>query len=268
MNAKPETVNEYKNWLKTTHDISVGERYKVYYDSVASKVETDFSKSDFWVQLLDTLGDYDQEYQVKQGYQLFTPKFSPEVLTKPYQSFLLKTFRKNILENEHWPSEPSGGWFLPSNWLSRTNDIVRTLFIVKYLDGVDFLRSKIEALCKEKAMPYEAYFEAREEGYYAVHLYVRRSFEIPKFDWDTEIVDFSVEIQITTQLQEVIRTLLHKYYDQRRKLIVKSKDKWQWNYRSEEFCTNYLGHILHYVEGMIMDIREKQKGHVDEGRIS
>ena len=26
-----------------------------------------------------------------------------------------------------------------------------------------------------------------------------------------------------------------------------------------EFAANYLGHVLHYVEGMIMDIREKQE---------
>ena len=35
--------------------------------------------------------------------------------------------------------------------------------------------------------------------------------------------------------------------------------KWQWDYKSDEFSANYLGHILHYVEGMIVEIREKQK---------
>jgi len=259
MDGKPETVKAYAEWLKTTRNISVSERYEAYYESVALRVKTDFEKSDFWVQLLENLENYDQEYQVKQGYPLFTSKFSPEVLTKSFESFFLKTFRKNVLENVVWPNEPNGGWFLPANWLSRINDVVRTLFVVKYLDGVKFLRSKIESICKEKSMPCETHLEAREEGYYAVHLYVRQSFEVPKIDWDTESVVFLVEIQITTQLQEVIRKLLHKYFEQRRKAIAKSEEKWQWNYRSQEFSANYLGHILHYVEGMIMDIREKQK---------
>ena len=77
-------------------------------------------------------------------------------------------------------------------------------------------------------------------------------------DFKTEKIMVSIEIQITTQLQEVIKKLLHKYYEERRKRIEKPSVKWQWDYKSDEFSTNYLGHILHYVEGMIMDIRESR----------
>ena len=44
------------------------------------------------------------------------------------------------------------------------------------------------------------HFEATEEGYYAVHIYVPEEFEIPRIDWDTEMVTASVEIQVTTQI--------------------------------------------------------------------
>ncbi len=64
---------------------------------------------------------------------------------------------------------------------------------------------------------------------------------------------------MTTQLQEVIRRLLHTYYEDKRQ-SKKEQTKWQWNYNSDEFSANYLGHILHYVEGMIMEVREKQRG--------
>ncbi len=43
----------------------------------------------------------------------------------------------------------------------------------------------------------------------------------------------------------------------RRKLLKPPDTKWQWDYKGDEFATNYLGHILHYVEGMIMDVRER-----------
>jgi len=86
-----------------------------------------------------------------------------------------------------------------------------------------------------------------------------QEFEIPKFPYDTERVVVSLEIQITTQLQEVIRRLLHKYYESRRMDMEEEESKWQWNYRSDEFVANYLGHILHYVEGMIVEVRERQK---------
>ena len=67
-------------------------------------------------------------------------------------------------------------------------------------------------------------------------------------------------MQITTQLQEVIRKLLHKHYESRRKRTTPDELKWQWDYKSDEFSANYLGHILHYIEGMIMEVRDKQEG--------
>jgi len=261
--CKPQSIKEYLDWLETARGIVVEKNYQVYYDSVANKVKRDLQASDFWIQLVENLLAFDHEYQIQTGYQLFMPKnpnlFEPELVLKTFDSFLLKTFRKNILENELWPNEPKNGWVLPSNWFSRINDIVRTLFVVKYFDGVDFVIGKIGSCCKQHNMNCEISFEAREEGYYAAHLYTRQMFEIPKIDWDTERVEFSIEIQITTQLQEVIRKLLHKYYERKRKAIVIPTEKWQWNYKCDEFSTNYLGHILHYVEGMIMEIREKQK---------
>lgn len=127
---------------------------------------------------------------------------------------------------------------------------------MKYLDGVEFLVEKIKSLdndCKVE-------FKAKEEGYYAAHIYINRIFEIPKLDWNTRKEEFLVEIQITTQLQEVIRKLLHKHYEENRKKLKADIEstKWQWDYKCDEFSSNYLGHILHYIEGMIMDIRDKQ----------
>lgn len=256
---KPESVDTYKHWLKETHHVEIDRSYELYYDSVTSKVKRSLETSEFWTTLIGNLEAYNQEYELKTGYRLFIPKFELELLLKPFESFLLKTYRKNVLENEYWPKEPEGGWLLPSNWFSRINDTIRTLVVVKYFDGVAFVIDKIRSLCKQQNMECEITFEAREEGYYAVHLCTKQSFEIPKINWDTEIVEIPIEIQITTQLQEVIRKLLHKYYDQRRRMVQRPIEKWQWDYRCDEFSVNYLGHILHYVEGMIMEIREKQR---------
>ncbi len=68
----------------------------------------------------------------------------------------------------------------------------------------------------------------------------------------------NVEIQITTQIQEIIKVLLHKHYEENRKTTVPKDYKWQWDYKSPEFSSNYLGHIIHYVEGMIVEIRDKE----------
>jgi hypothetical protein len=82
--------------------------------------------------------------------------------------------------------------------------------------------------------------------------------DVPKENWDSERIPVALEIQVTTQLQDVIGKLLHKYYEDRRMQASQPELKWQWNYESDEFLTNYLGHILHYAEGMIMEARTRQ----------
>lgn len=258
---KPKYPKEYKEWLRSEHKIEIDGRTRTHYESVTRKIKQDFESSDFWKVLKNDLREYNDKYHIDTGYDLFEKFDRPELLIKPFDSFLLKTFRKNIRDNKNWPQKPPGGWILPRNWFSRINDVLRTLFFVKYLDGVEFFARQLESLCDD-GLSFSKTFEAREEGYYAAHIYVRRAFEIPRVDWDTESVNCSVEIQISTQLQEVIRTMLHKYYEERR-VGVHGSRKWQWDYKSDEFAANYLGHILHYLEGMIMEVREKQKGHTD-----
>jgi len=258
-NEKPKDIGEYKKWLKKEHRIDISNRTITHYGSVTNKIKQDMGKSDFWIQLTENLKEYDSEYLLKTKYRLLIPESKPELHVKTFDSFLLKTFRKNILENKQFPDEPKGGWILPDNWYCKINDIIRTSLAVKYLDGVEFMIDKINSLCEQHNMPCEYNLEAKEEGYYAAHVYIKQEFEVPKVTWDTEMINVLIEIQITTELQEVIRRLLHKYYEKRREKEKEMDIKWQWDYKSDEFATNYLGHILHYVEGMIMEIRDKQK---------
>ncbi len=257
---KPKNIDEYKLWLKNEHKIDIDRKIKEHYISVTLRIKQEFEKSKIWNDIINKLSEYSDEYYIKTGYPLLMPNFKPEILIKSFNPFLLKTFRKNVILNENWPKPPQGGWFLPNNWFSRINDIIRTLIVVKYLDGVEFIIEKIRRIADKNKKKCNYFFESTEDGYYAAHFYLNEKFEIPRIDWDTEIIDINIEIQITTQLQEVIRQLLHKYYEQKRLLVVSSGDEipWQWNYEKEEFLANYLGHILHYIEGMIMKIRKKQ----------
>lgn len=256
---KPKTVEQYKEWLEEEHDVEISRQTCNYYETVADRMKWTFEDSEFWTQLKVDLEEFNDEYHMETGYPLFAPRREPELLTKPFNSFLLKTFRKNVIYNPNWPEAPNAGWVLPKNWYSRISDIVRTSLIVKYLDGVDFTIDKLEALCEECDLSSPRHhLEAREEGYYAAHVYIRDTFEVPAEDWDTINIDAKVEIQIRTQVQDLIRMLLHRYYERRRKEVDQSDRNWQWNYDSDEFSANYLGHILHYLEGMIMEVRQKQ----------
>ncbi len=258
---KPQNIEQYKKWLRDKHDVFITDRSRNYYESVSNKICKDFTSSTLWNTLVNGLERIDQQYLLETKYHLFITDFRPEMKIKPFDSFLEKTFRKNIIQNPNWPVQPEGGWILPDNWYTRINDIVRTLFVVKYLDGVNFFADKLSALLSDHNLPSTVDFEAKEEGYYAAHLYTQYECEIPGEGWIIEKISGTIEIQITTQLQEVIRRLLHRYYEASRSEAKEGECelKWQWDYKSDEFATNYLGHILHYVEGMIMDIREKQE---------
>jgi hypothetical protein len=260
LDEKPKDVASYCHWLKKTLQIEFDARARRYYETVVAKAIADISKSELWLKLKADLTNIAQAYYLKTGYHLFVSDGLPDLVTKPFDSLIDKTFRKNVVQNRNWPKSPQDGWVLPDCWYSKVNDLVRTCFVVKYLDGVNFLVAELEARARTAGYKDRTYFEAREEGYYAAHFYFRFPCDIPKEDWDTKEENMSVELQVTTQLQEVIRRLLHKYYETQRGAAKKPDIKWQWDYKSDEFAANYLGHILHYVEGMIMDVRDNKIG--------
>ncbi|MCK4462812.1 MAG: hypothetical protein KAU58_00705, partial [Candidatus Omnitrophica bacterium] len=226
---KPKNINQYKKWLEKQFDIQITNKIQNYYEHVLSKINNIFKKDPLWEELNKNLKEYHNEYRLSTGYHLFmnaeNPE-KPELLEKPFSSFLIKTYRKNILNNKNWPNSPKDGWILPDNWFSEIKDMVRTAYTVKYLDGVEFVVNKIKNLSEKYNLKIEVEYEAREEGYYAAHVCINRKFEIPKIDYDTKTVGAWVEIQITTQLQDVIKKLLHKYYEKRRKEVDRRYEKW------------------------------------------
>lgn len=255
---KPLNIDEYKYWLENKLGIVIDSQENNHYESVAHKIKYEFEKSEFWRDFSAQFKETGQKYHISTGFNLYIDETPNNLLVKSFESFLLKTYRKNILNNQSWPEAPPvHGWITPDNWFEQVNDVVRTNIVVKYLDGVDYLAREIVRICKEKNFETKVDYEAKEEGYYAAHCYIKFPVEVPQKDWTTTTIVSQVEIQITTQLQDVIKRLLHVYYDERRKIATPENKKWQWDYSSNEFSTNYLGHILHYVEGMIMDIREK-----------
>jgi hypothetical protein len=256
---RPQTLMDYQAWLRSIDPTVDVERERTYYESVSNVVLTRFRESEFWKATLDRCSTWDQEYHIETGYGLFQSTSPPEVLAKPFMSVLDKAYRKNVVENRNPSSPPRGGWVLPATWWSQLNDLVRTVFSVKYLDGVETLANRLLDLGSEYSLAADVSLEARLTGYYAGHAYVSFPVEIPRRDWDTERVTVKVELQITTQLQDVIRKLLHRHYATSRSSTDRG-NKWMWDYQSDEFASNYLGHILHYVEGMIMEVRSKQKG--------
>lgn len=255
-----QTYEQHLSWLDTQVPGESLDAARNRFDSASSLALLKIRDSEFWSSLLSNLVEWNDAYfKQSGGYKLFVSLDHPALVRKPFDSLLDKAYRKNVVLNPNWPEPPDGGWVMQNTWYEKTNDIIRTTVVVKYMDGVDYFTTAAADLCDRLNLVHTADLEARAEGYYAAHFYVTQMIEIPRTNWDTESVPVKLEMQVTTQLQDAIRKLTHAGYVSRRS-IDKPAAQWQWDYKDSNFAPNYLGHILHYVEGMIMEIRDRGTG--------
>jgi len=215
---KPKDLEQYKKWLDEMDcDVKCG-RFEKYYENVLIAVREQFLKSPFWNNLHESWDTINANYYAKTGYNLFGDRLiDTHVIIKPYLSILDKTYRKNVIFNDNWPEPPqkNGEWLLLPKIFETINDCLRTTIIVKYLDGADSILDSIEQIAKKNGLETHHDYEAKDEGYYAIHEYIIMRFEIPDFKWDTKKIDMMVEIQITTQIQGEILSIVVDWKSER-----------------------------------------------------
>jgi hypothetical protein len=261
-NPKPIDLGAFIKWGESTGNCSIGPTERARYTSVTRDANRLFTESDVWAQCQVALRDASDLYRVATDYDLFYSQdgFNPKWMEKPVASAVEKCFRANVLHNEIWPAPPSEGWICPDNWFFRLNDNLRTSISVRYLDGVITVVDALTACLDSQGITPTVEMQARSHGYYGAHFGFTHTFSVPGPSWDMVEVEIPIEIQVRTDLQAAIVQMTHKYYESRRmKDNEESDEVWQWKYDSQEFIPNYLGHILHYLEGMIMEVRDRAK---------
>ena len=264
---KPENPRKYIIWWNNNFEPKIDLSARNLYRDVSTFVMHDFKRSDAFTTLIHQLHNYNAEYRLSFGYDLLMKKPEEiELESKEWDKFILKVWRKNVVQNVNWDTEnwdkekckPNGDWVTPDNWYDKIHDIVRTRTVVKYFDGVKFLLDRMynhfvhyDFICKPD-------WEAREEGYYAAHLSIIHDYSLP-VGIEIQKRKVSIEIQVTTQIKDVITDLTHKYYERKRETLKLPDTKWQWDYECSEFAPNYIGHMLHYIEGAVMQIRNREQ---------
>lgn len=257
--VKPRLGEEYERWLIDIHGLDVLEPHKNHYETVAARIAESFTDCPFWIDLLKELKEVDAQYQIDHGYVLVVS--TQTIVVKPWASFLEKSYRHNVLNNPNFPAAPAkGGWMVPPTWHSQVKDVVRTTILVRFLDGVPLIVKALEKVTLENGLWSESDLEARMDGYYAAHFLCTKECEVPTLNWAKEMREFFLEVQVTTQIKELIKKLLHSYYEVGRLVSPQPASQMSWNYRDDKFKTAYLSHILHYVEGMIIDVRDRKRG--------
>lgn len=202
--SKRVEFKDYDDWLHT-QGVSV-DIQESHYNLISRELVTAFSGSEFWTKAVKSLRDVDANYQILNAYPLISVDV-PKLVTKPWPSFLHKTYRKNTLSNANFPSPPEDGWVLPQNWYERIHDIVRTTIEVKYLDGVALVLRSLCEVAGHAGCKHQSDLEARASGCYAAHFQCEFSCPIPDISWKRYDQKVMVEVQTTTAIKEVIKRL-------------------------------------------------------------
>lgn len=254
-NDKPK-LHDYPKWVaglvNRTEDTLRG-----HYAASTTLSREFVVKSKLWQDLIQELSEANDAYRSKYKSPLIVPK-APELYIKPFESILNKTFRKNVVNNDNWPLEPAGGWMVPPDWIFGLNDVFRTTLVVSYVDGIQFLSERLTSVIVNNGATVTFDLNSSMVGYYAGHLIIDYEVDVLNFDFSIEKRRIKIEIQITTHVKEAVKTILHPIYEKAR-VAETANDRWQWDFNCDEFVANNLGHIIHYVEGMIVRVREESE---------
>jgi hypothetical protein len=259
--TKPKTIEEYELWYNDQLGINLSDdSIKNRYLSNALLVKQTIQESPFFLGLSGRLENWKSEYEEKHHADLFMMETGLDLLTKSYPSVINKSFRINVLENNNWPKPPKRGWVTPENWYSHMNDLLRTTLNCKFIDGPGFLADRLLDYAKTQDMVASSYSHQKDSGYYAFHVYGFISVDLLDQSWNKQSTTCQFELQLTTQLQEIMRGLLHRYYEQTRISPVpkhrRDREKWKWDHNSLLFKSSFLGHTLHLLEGVIVELRD------------
>ncbi|WOH66044.1 hypothetical protein [Bradyrhizobium sp. BWA-3-5] len=189
---------------------------------------------------------------------LFYPAIPQELplLIKPFASMLDKLYRSNVLYNRQYPDAPAEGGIESSQLYEKIEDLLRTRLVCKYLDGPRFVCEDLKQFCDRNGIQSKFRELSTAAGYYAWHFYLQVSVELML---DTKVVPKNVwvEIQVSTQLAEVLTILTHELYEARRSSGPGPKNNdWKWDASSHDFRSAYLGHGLHLIEGVIQNLKD------------
>jgi ppGpp synthetase/RelA/SpoT-type nucleotidyltranferase len=262
---KPELPEEFKAYILAhcTPTVGFGSEFESNYKFNATNLHKQLEDSKFWKDLKQVLNEVDAQYrQANNELDLIRKPDDIKIVEKPSSSVIDKAYRISILENKQLPESPDyhKDFVLPENVFEKLNDIIRTEVIVKYLDGVDAIIDSLSALAQKYGYQYKVDKLSKEEGYYAKHFYILYETKICDYEWQPKTIKIKFEIQVRTQLQDTIKDILHWYYEKERVSIEQVEDEksWRWEHEKPRFMTNYIGHILHFFDGIIVRIKDKK----------
>jgi hypothetical protein len=264
--AKERNLSEQDYFAE--HGVALGfrepfERQGKAYDFNMKVAQLQLQTSATMNELIKCLNSLAEKYAGERPNLLYFPGKPSDlsVLVKPYSSVLTKVYRINYLRNGQFPSAPKSGFvqYITLYDHDKMNDLLRGRLVCKYMDGPQLVAKGLKDFCNSHDLEFLDYPMNNEMGYYAWHCYIRVPIEIMAGEVETKNMWF--ELQITTQLAELITGLTHGLYEGHRVSASRTTDdEWRWQPKSQRFRSAYLGHSLHLLEGIILTFRDEVLG--------
>jgi ppGpp synthetase/RelA/SpoT-type nucleotidyltranferase len=258
---KPQNLGEYQAWSRATLGSDFEDpRILRLYETNISNIFNAIAQHPFFIGFSHEAAQWEIEYTRATGSDLFMTRNDPQLITKPFSSVVEKTYRQNVVMNRAFPREPRRGWLTDRSLFALMNDLIRGTLVCRFIDGPAFVAERIQKYADTHGLPCRQYSQERDDGYYAYHVYVKMPARIFDLNWNQEDIHAEVELQITTQLQEVLRALTHKFYETRRLNPDEQSGKWKWEFATNRFKVGYLSHTLHLLESIILESRNSVLG--------
>lgn len=117
-----------------------------------------------------------------------------------------------------------------------------------------FVCERLKEYCVDNNIECKYRELSSDSGYYAWHFYFRVPVEL-SIGGEINNAQMWLELQLTTQLAEVITSLTHDLYATRRGGGA-DDPYWKWDAGSARFRSSFIGHGLHLLEGVIQSFRD------------
>lgn len=252
----PTSESEYIDWIREVAGADFTGATQRLYKSNAAVALLAAQEHIFFSNIENFLRSCEQEYVRVTGSSLIMNEYSVKLVQKSYESAVNKTYRINIVNNRRLPGEPADRWVTPENWFAKLNDIIRGTIVCKYIDGPKFLAEKLEAYANHYQLENRYVSQQRDDGYYAYHFYVKVPVELNNARMESDLVNLDIELILTTQLQEILYMITHRFYEDTRNQRLNDAASWKWDVKSNRFKAGYLSHTLHLLEAIIMELRD------------
>lgn len=238
-------------WLTELNDVRSEVSIPGYWDVIGTNCQNwakEVSANPFWASAKEQLTQWISEYRSMTGGPLLARPGLPDFNPKDVNRIRSKMYQERK-KNNAYKGLPVDGPPVPI-----LNDLVRTRISCLFIDGVEFLASKLFQLANTMGLNPIHSREGRLEGYFAQHL----NFKLDvfyRFGGVNKPTQINCEIQLATELSTRIWEATHIFYEESRE----SKEisfEWQWNPKDPLFVSHQLGHMIHLADGLLVQLRE------------